>query len=172
MLQPHVLKTLIGHFITQNCEIDAYETIIKDSQMQPFLISVTLNPKKKCKKILVHKLNGTQKEFSAGKYEEFYKEINNMQLSIGYGNRVKKLSLGQHLQFNVFDQKQNVRYLLEVIDSSEEKILHRNTCAVFIAPQGKENSFLYGSEQGLKMLHDQVASSRVIVAKLMSGSVF
>ena len=69
-----------------------------------------------------------------------------MQLSIEYGNRVKKLSLGQRLQFNIFDKEQKVRYLLEVIDSSNEKELDKNTCAVFVAPQGKENSFLYASE--------------------------
>ena len=60
-----------------------------------------------------------------------------MQMSVEYANRIKKLCLGQRLQYNVFDKNQNVRYLLEVIDNADQKRLDNNTCAVFIAPQGK-----------------------------------
>ena len=40
--------------------------------MQPFLISVTLHESKKCKRVLLHKLDGTEKDFKANRREELY----------------------------------------------------------------------------------------------------
>lgn len=47
-----------------------------------------------------------------------------------------------------------------------------NSCAVFIVPQGKENSYLFAHFKGLKTFIKQVGTSRLIVIKLLPGNTF
>jgi hypothetical protein len=47
------------------------------------------------------------------------------------------LSLDQKFSLNIYDKNRDVRFNIDVIDSPVVKILNKNKCGVFIAPQGK-----------------------------------
>lgn len=52
------------------------------------------------------------------------------------------------------------------------KILNKNKCGVYIVPQGKETTFLYGTEKGLELVVEQIGMSRLVVVKLVSGNTY
>ena len=53
-----------------------------------------------------------------------------------------------------------------------DKILNKNKCGVYIVPQGKETTFLYGTEKGLELVVEQIGMSRLVVVKLVSGNTY
>ena len=48
---------------------------------------------------------------------------------------------GQAAKFNVHRNGNNIRYMLEILDSQDKNILLKNNCAVFIIPPGLETQF-------------------------------
>lgn len=86
--------------------------------------------------------------------------------------KVNRLVAGQQFSMEIMSQEHQPRYAIEIMDTPTNKLLEKNSCIVFIVPQGKENTFLYNTERGLRMLHDQVPCSRLILVKLLSGNLF
>ena len=81
---------------------------------------------------------------------------------------------GQRTKYNIYnsDGAKTLRYVIEIIDSEEKEIRNLNNCSVFVVPQGKENSYLFNSDEGVKDLSSQIKSSRLILAKLVTGNKF
>lgn len=47
------------------------------------------------------------------------------------------LRLDQKFSLNIYDNKRDIRFIIEVIDNPVVKILNKNKCGVYIVPQGK-----------------------------------
>ena len=135
--------------------------------MQPFLVSVEYIEAKPG--MYMHYLDG--KVVQAGA-QDIELAVLRLQAQTQLSMRTGKLAAGQQFSLEILSQDRQPRFALEVIDTAANKLLEKNSCVVFIVPQGKERTFLYNTEKGLKMLHDQIPCSRLIVVKLLSGNNF
>lgn len=84
----------------------------------------------------------------------------------------KKLEPGQRTKFNIYNQDahKSLRYIVEILDAEDREVLALNKCSVFIVPRGRENTYVFNTDEGLKELVQQVKSSRVILAKMVAGN--
>lgn len=92
-----------------------------------------------------------------------------------FAPQLKNLRKGQRVEIMAFDYKVSrsvPRYTLFVVDSDDEKILQKNSCACFITPQGRERDQMFCTETGNFTLSKQAGFSRLIVAHLNHGHVF
>lgn len=68
------------------------------------------------------------------------------------------LDKGRQIQMNCFDFNANdlvPKYSLHIVDSNEEKLISKNTCACFITPQGREKESVFATEMGRQSLCSQ-----------------
>ena len=104
---------------------------------------------------------------------DVFEKVSQMQKLTAYTSSIKQLHKGQLSKFNILKPKtQQLRYMLDIVDHNDPAVLGQNTCAVFIVPQGQETMELYRCEEGIKQLHEQVGTSRLIIAKLVIGQEF
>lgn len=64
---------------------------------------------------------------------------------------MKKLNKSQRFEIFAFDYKTSraiPRYTLYIVDSNDDKILEKKTCACFITPQGRERDQMFCTEAG------------------------
>lgn len=170
LLQQHILKLLLNFFANQpNWAVHCYESRIKDSKMQPFVVSCEFCESKSESPITMHYLNGKAVPVTPSECEL---AVLRLQAQTQMSTKITRLSPGQHFSLEILSEERQPRFALEVMDTAVNKILERNSCMVFVVPQGKERTFLYNTERGLKMLHDQIPCSRLIVVKLLSGNLF
>lgn len=88
---------------------------------------------------------------------------------------MKELMLSQKYELFCYDQKHPSdmpRYTLNILDSSDPKILKKRTCAAFITPQGKERDTMISTEVGKQSLCAQAGYSRLIIITLNHGHKF
>lgn len=68
-------------------------------------------------------------------------EILKLQKLNSYTKHIRELRPNQHSTYNVFAQNnQTHRYVVDIFDHNDQSILKKNTCSVFIVPEGKENA--------------------------------
>ncbi|CAI2386965.1 unnamed protein product [Moneuplotes crassus] len=117
-------------------------------------------------------LNGNLAPIDKAKSEIMVTQMVNLQ----HGH-IKKLSKGRILEIHLESATETTdaeksRFKLCIVDSEDEDILQKNTCAILIVPQGKETYPVYSTESGYKRLNASVAHSRLIVVHLNSGQSF
>jgi hypothetical protein len=95
-------------------------------------------------------------------------EVLRLQRLNSYTGQIRELRASQHSTFNVFAQhNQAHRYVMDIFDHADPAVLKKNSCAVFIVPQGQEEAEAFGA--GIGELHAQIGTSRLIVARLVAG---
>jgi hypothetical protein len=68
-------------------------------------------------------------------------EVLKLQKLNSYTGQIRELRANQHSTFNVFAQhNQTHRYVIDIFDHGDPVVLKKNTCAVFIVPQGQEEA--------------------------------
>ena len=170
MLQAHILDLLLNYFAQQpNWAVSVYEQVIADSNsLHPWVVSVEYTENHDGN-IKVYLLGG---ETVVGEKEEALKEIKKVQIQARFTEQMTTLRQEQKFSLNIFDENREVRFGIDVLDSPVVKVLNKGRCGVFIVPQGKETTFLYGTEKGMSMVIEQIGMSRLILVKMVSGNTY
>mmetsp|Transcript_9314 Transcript_9314/g.15703 ORF Transcript_9314/g.15703 Transcript_9314/m.15703 type:complete len:417 (-) Transcript_9314:351-1601(-) len=87
------------------------------------------------------------------------------------------LDPGRQIEMHCFDfkSKENQKvpkYTLQVVDSSDAKLISNSTCAAIIVPQGREQESTFSSEMGRQGLCSQAQCSRIVMIFLGHGHKF
>ncbi|CAD8060411.1 unnamed protein product [Paramecium primaurelia] len=164
LLQEHILKTLLQLQVN----IQIYECIIEKSKLYPFFIVIDKSDQKS---IQFYQLQKEVQILSIKQAQEIIKKI---QLQNHFVTSIHKLRQSQSFTLDIWDNnnKQTPRYKLDIYDNDDSKILLQKTCGCFIVPQGREQSFLFGTEQGHKELIKQMKMSRCVIARMNPGHKF
>jgi len=93
--------------------------------------------------------------------------INELQQLSLYTERIRELKPGQLAKYNLYGKGNTLRYMLDIRDSEDKSHLSKNSCSAFIVPPGMET--ILSSEETIAHIHQQVASSRLIVVKTVVG---
>lgn len=104
-----------------------------------------------------------------------HEKIRRDQVCLMFAPQMKTLQKGQRFEILAFDYKVSrmiPRYTLYIVDSNDDKILEKNSCACFITPQGRERDQMFCTEIGNFTLSKQAGFSRLIVAHLNHGHQF
>jgi ubiquinone/menaquinone biosynthesis C-methylase UbiE len=108
-------------------------------------------------------------------FAEIHNKIKNEQIGLMFAPQMKNLSKAQRFEIQAFDYKVSrviPRYSLYIVDSDDDKILEKNTCACFITPQGRERDQMFCTSVGNFVLSKQAGFSRLIIAHLNHGHMF
>lgn len=60
-----------------------------------------------------------------------------MHVQMQLTSKISKMTQGQYFNLDVFGENKEVRYGIDVLDSTSTKMLDKGTAMVFIVPQGK-----------------------------------
>ena len=106
--------------------------------------------------------------------EEVLERVKKMQEQVEHSGNIKRLAGGQRTKYNIYNPTgdKTLRYIIEIVDSEDKQTRSLNNCSVFVVPQGKENSYLFNTDDGVKELSMEIKSSRLILAKLVAGNTF
>lgn len=139
MLQSFILNSLLDYFYQkQGFAIKIYEAWLKESQLQPFVVEIRYSSTSKDQNNMVEISCFNKQVYSLTSKEQVLMKIQEMQIGNQITSQVQELREGQHLQFDIFHpQTHQIRFMLDILDSSDQKILTSNNCAVFIVPQGQ-----------------------------------
>ena len=86
-------------------------------------------------------------------------------------SKVTYIKNNRFLHFGLRVPNNQIRYNITISDSNNNK-MGKSSCAVFLVPQGKENLYIYSSEEGQKSIMNQAGYSRIIFIFLNSGQLF
>lgn len=167
LLQHFILHSLL-HFCQQHHYfIQFYEVIPHNKQdtLVPFLVRIQ---KQQTNTIHLVKVDATITSYSISQIKKKIKEI---QLQNSFIKNIRKLQKNQSFSLEIFGEEKQKKYVFWVHDSDDENVLNKQSCGVFITPQGKEQSFLFGTERGRGMLLEQTGLSRLVVVHVNYGFI-
>jgi len=103
------------------------------------------------------------------------KKIQDMQKRTYFDVSGRPISEGMILEILCFDSQvseTNPRYRLVMVDTTSEEDAKKNSCAVFITPQGQEKNQMFDSEAGKLELVTQTGFSRLVIVFMSAGHKF
>jgi hypothetical protein len=150
LLQEHIVRELLNHFTAKNYKIDINEFILKKSILYPYLVAIRKQEEPNGDKITLNMVSQAITSTLHTK-AEICSKLKNIQLHSFFMSDIKSLRAGLRTSIDIWDHKTNStvpRYTIIIVDSPEKKVLEKKLCGCFITPQGREASYIAGTEAG------------------------
>jgi len=172
LLQQQVLSGILSYFMHGNnnslfadhafivriYESEADLIIHPEQKHAPFVLIIekskldlTNEGSKKIKEMLSKSIYYISQSSEMLTIDKTIKKIKERQM-FGYVlSQSKNLVKGQRFHIECYDPNSSIslpKYKITVVDSKNEKNLRKKLCGVFIAPLGRENDYLFATEEG------------------------
>lgn len=174
LLQEHILKLLLEFFPANNFMVRVvrcFEAESKDeSSWMPIFMVICTKFKALPSLILEINLTASDKMQRLNTKAEMQMQVANVQKAAFVTSGLKRASLaeGGEASFDLFQEGDTIpRYTVYVVDIPKN---HKNSeYAAFIAPHGRENEWLFSTEQGRKHLAKESKHNRLAIFTMHTG---